>query len=379
MLVATSVATDARVLREASTLAEAGYEVRIVGKDVPPGTRAPAGVVISTATAGTGLRRRPDSLTERSLSRPRRVARWLLLPEHRNRSFGTWARQAELVATGLGYDVVHAHDFTALAVGDRLAKTRGVPLVYDAHELWFERQRSGRPTPVQRRCQQRAEKRLGARAAAVLTVGEGLAAKLRATYGWNHVTVVRNTFPPSSSPGLVPAPAMPAAAVYAGRLAAGRDLETVAATSRLVTLPVRLLGPADKSWSARFNPGRCTVASPVAVDDVDVALRAGGLALVTLSDQWGNHRIALPNKLFQAVRARVPVIASDVGELGRMVRDHRLGVLYRPGDPASLAAAVEEAVARYPELCASVKRAGEELSWHTDREVLLAVYDELTR
>ena len=36
MLVATSVATDTRVLREAGTLVAAGHSVHIVGKDVPP-------------------------------------------------------------------------------------------------------------------------------------------------------------------------------------------------------------------------------------------------------------------------------------------------------------------------------------------------------
>lgn len=378
MLVATSVATDARVLREASTLAEAGHAVHVVGKDVPPGLRPPSGVTVSSATGGRGLRRRSESVAEHSLSQPERAARWLLLPEHRRRAFGRWARQAEVAASDLDYDVVHAHDFTALATGDRLAARRDVPLIYDTHELWPERQRSGRPTPAQRRWHQRVEKRLGARAAAVLTVGERLADRLQESYGWDHVEVVRNTFP-APTPGPAETGPMPREAVYAGRLGPGRDLETVASASQRVSLPIRLLGPVDRSWSERFHPGRCALDPPVTVGEVDRALRRAGLALVTLSDQWGNHRVALPNKLFHAVRARIPVVASDVGEVGKLVREHDLGVVYRPGHAGSLASAIERAIARYAELLSSVSRAGEALSWNTDRQVLLQVYDELSR
>jgi glycogen synthase len=378
MLVATSVTTDARVLREASTLADAGHDVHIVGKDVPPDPQPPSGVVISTASAGRQRHLQSDSRRLRSPSAPRRAIRWLLLPEYRSVSFGRWARAAGRVAADLDFDVVHAHDFTALALGNRLSEQRNVPLIYDSHELWSQRHRSGRPIPLQKAWERRSEKRLGDRATAVLTVGEGLAAKLRALYGWKHVTVVRNSFPgPDQTDG--GRPTRPQAALYAGRLAAGRDLETVAAASRSVALPVRLLGPADESWAASFDPGRCTVDPPVELSEVDNALRTAGLALVPLSDKSGNHRIALPNKLFHAVRTRVPVVASDVGELGKTVRAYGLGVLYRPGDVASFARAIDEAVARYAELVAAVGRAGEELSWDADAKALLKVYMALSR
>jgi glycosyltransferase involved in cell wall biosynthesis len=115
----------------------------------------------------------------------------------------------------------------------------------------------------------------------------------------------------------------------------------------------------------------------VVLPDVDLALRTAGLALVTLSERWGNHQVALPNKLFHAVRAGVPVVASDVGELARTVREHNVGVLYKPGDAVSLAGAIEEACARYPELVAAVRRSSNQLSWSRDREALLQVYGEL--
>lgn len=374
MLVATSVQTDTRVLREADALAASGHDVQIVGKDVPSTFSVPqVGVQVRSACAGPGLRPTAWSRGQGRARRVERVVRWLLLPEHRNRSFARWARETALLARTLEFDVVHAHDFTALAVAARLARDRRVPLVYDAHELWTHRQGSGRPTPVQRWRERRTERRLGSDATAVITVGEELALSLRQMFGWSHVRVVRNTFPESSAAELAPYD-RPRGAVYAGRIAPHRDLETVAAASRRIDLPISLIGPADRTWSDSFDHGHCSRTDAVGVDEVDQTLRAAGLALITLTGRSGNHRIALPNKLFHAVRAGVPVVASDVGELSRMVRRYDIGVLYRPGDPASLVAALTEAGDRYRELVSNVRLARKELSWSVDRDVLLDLY-----
>lgn len=377
MVVASPVTTDARVLREAQALVGAGYSVHVLGKDIPAGARPPAGMTFGTASGGAGLHGAAGATTGRG-GRAMRAARWMLLPEHRALSFRRWATEAGRLAADSEYDVVHVHDFTALRLGSRLANARQVPLIYDSHELWSERRRTSRPTPILRLREQRAEKRLGGRAAAVLTVGEALAQQLRSSYGWAHVSVVRNTFPRGPH-RQAPARKSPAAAVYAGRLGAGRDLETVAAASETLSMPVQLVGPIDLAWSARFNQGRCSVLPSVPVDAVGGVLSSAGLALVTLEPGCGNHEIALPNKLFHAIRAGVPIVASDVGELARTVRAHGIGVLYRPGDAASLIMAVEEARRRYPELVAAVQRAADELSWDRDQETLLGVYERLGR
>jgi glycosyltransferase involved in cell wall biosynthesis len=119
------------------------------------------------------------------------------------------------------------------------------------------------------------------------------------------------------------------------------------------------------------------VRPPLPVDDVDALLTGAGLALVTHSDRWENHRLAMPNKLFHAVRAGVPVVATDVGELGALVREHGVGELYRPGDGADLARAVGAALEHYPALVDAVRRAAPSLSWDADAAALLGVYERL--
>lgn len=367
MLVWTGVSTDTRVLREARTLVSAGWSVHIIGRAVPPDFVAPPGVSVSSVGAPPSAqgRRRELNVIERS-------ARWLLLPEHVGRRLGGWQRAALVESRRHRADVVHAHDFSALPVGAVLAKEWGVPMVYDSHELWSGRPRVGRPTPWRARHEARVEARLGAQATVVLTVGDGVASALREQYGWPDVRVVRNTFPRVQSP--VQRTDGPAAAVYAGRLAPYRELEVIARASHETVLPITLIGPADAQFMTRFDPGRARVEGSRPADDVDALLADAGLALVTHSDKWVNHRLALPNKLFHAVRAGVPVVATDVGELAAAVRKHDLGELYRPGDATDLVRAIERAVARYGELQRNVRAAAEPLSWDADGRVLVDAY-----
>lgn len=375
MLVWTGVATDTRVLREATALVEAGAEVHVIGRGVPPDFAPPPGVTVDSGGAP------PSAATRgRDLSPPERLARWALLPQHVHRRLTAWQREALVAArrwaaAGGPADVVHAHDFTALPVGVELAEEWEAPLVYDTHEYWVGRPVEGRPAPWRRRREARQEDEWAGNAAAVITVGDGVARALRRDHPrWPPVSVVRNTFP--ERPVDVEVSSPPTGLVYAGRLAADRELEVIAAASRDLPLPVVLQGPADEHWLRGFDPGTCEVRAAVGVSEVDAALRRAGVALVTHSDRWENHRLAMPNKLFHAVSVGVPVVATDVGELGAMVREHRLGTLYRPGDPQDLARAVREVVRDHAEHVQSVRSAAT-LSWSHDAAVLLDLYDGL--
>lgn len=376
MLVWTGVATDTRVLREASALVDDGWAVHVVGRAVPTGFVPPPGVTTDSCGAPPSAQVRARRLTP-----PERLLRWALLPQHVRRRVRRW--QAEAVAAARAAaardgvpDVVHAHDLTALPAGAALAQEWGVPLVYDTHEYWVGRPVEGRPAPWLRRREAAEEARLGARADAVVTVGDGVARALRRDHpDWPAITVVRNTFP--APVGLPEVTGPPTALVYAGRLAADRELEVIAAASRALPLPVVLRGPADEAWKARFDPGAATVLPPLPLPEVDRELLAAGVALVTHSDRWENHRLALPNKVFHAVSLGVPVVATDVGELAALVREHGLGTLYRPGDPADLVRACRELLADHERYVRSVRAARDTLSWAGDAARLVGLHAAL--
>lgn len=377
MLVATSVVTDTRVLREARTLAGAGHSVHIIGRSVPDGFDPGDGITVSTVGTSSVFRAEGGgSLSGQKLSLPVRAARWTLLPQHRRSSFGRWAEGALQDGRQRDVDVVHAHDFTALEAGATLAREKGAALVYDSHELWSGMPREYRPTPLADRADLAKEADLGGRADAVITVGEGVAAALRDLHGWDNIAVVRNTFPFRED--VPPVPEQPRGLVYAGRVAAYRELEVIARASHRIDLPIEICGPADDTWLSRFDPGRATVVAALPLEEASAHLTRAGLALVTHSNRWANHRLAMPNKLFHAVSLGIPVVATDVGELGRIVREFGLGTLYEPGNVGALIQAVGQAVARYDGLRSAVSAAREQLSWSTDAATLLDVYAKLT-
>ncbi len=210
----------------------------------------------------------------------------------------------------------------------------------------------------------------------MLTVSDGIADVLRGR-GIADVRVLRNSFPPREP--VTPLPTFPSSLVYAGRIGPGRDLHTLVAACADERVPgVHLLGPVDVDFVAGLDlPSGVRRDEAAPVDEVDEVYRRHGVAAITLRAGPRNHDLALPNKLFHAVRAGVPVVAADLPELRRIVRRHDLGELYTPGDADSLAAATARVVARYAELLASVAAAREELGWARDSRVLTDLYARL--
>ena len=375
MLVATSVATDTRVLREARTLAAGGHTVHIIGKSVPEGFDPGPGLTVSSIGTSSVFRAEGGaSLAGRKLSLPVRVARWALLPQHRRSAFGRWAAGALADARSREFDIVHAHDFTALSAGATLARERSVPLIYDSHELWSGIPREYRPTPLADRVTAASRPSL-ARVPTRSSSRGGRGQRSSEQYGWQHITVVRNTFPLAEQKPVVPD--APRGLVYAGRVAAFRELEVIAEASRSIDLPITICGPADETWLGTFDPGRATVLGPLPLAEASGLMAEAGLALVTHSTRWKNHRLALPNKLFHAVSLGLPVVATDVDELARLVRHYDLGPLYAPGDPASLRSAVGAALEDFERYACNVESARSALSWEADAARLRGVYAQL--
>ncbi len=240
MLAQSPVAGDTRILREAASLVADGHRVTVVGRDVPQGFE-PDGLRVLSVGRSQGLgsaARVRSGLSGRLV----RVARWGLLPEHRRRVEGAWSRSAARLVEDLPADAVHAHDYNTLALGAEVARRKGAALVYDSHEFWTGRPRVGRPTPLGRRREAAAEARLGRLADAVVTVGDGVARALRSAYGWDHVVVVRNTFPGPAPSG---AAAARAAARPGVRRAARRRPR--ARGDRARQPPARPAGPAGRT------------------------------------------------------------------------------------------------------------------------------------
>ncbi len=94
-----------------------------------------------------------------------------------------------------------------------------------------------------------------------------------------------------------------------------------------------------------------------------------------------NNRLASPNKVFEAMMLRKPVITNDGIALAVLVRREGIGVVARYGDAASVQNALEELMlspARCVEMGARGRRLYEErYRWDVQKERLVAAYREL--
>ncbi len=372
MLLHKDVAHDTRVRREASALADAGHEVTVV--HLPP-----PDAILATEETAFGLR-------AATLRRGR-----LRLP-HAAR-LGTEATRIALGAAATRPDAIHAHDAAMLLPGLLAARRGRAKLVYDSHELatGVPYRRGAWPAVVA------ATERLGApRADATITVSDGIAARLDERYRLRQPpTVVRN-LPDLPPPGATPAPALrrelgigdAPLVLHQGAVAAGRGCETL--LRAIVLLPdahllflgaegayaeglhglAGALGLSERVHFLDPVPPRALL-SHTAQADVGVSL---------LEDSCENHRLALPNKLFEYVAAGLPVVVSDLPEVGRLVRERGIGRCSNPTDPASVAIALREALrmADEDETHARLRAAAAELSWTKEKGRLLSVYAGLS-
>ena len=377
MLVATSVATDTRVLREARALISDGHQVSIIGKDVPKGFTFEK-IQIYSVGAGTGLRKSDESLSKKNLAPHLKLARWVLLPQHREKAFAKWRANAEVIAKDLDFDVIHVHDFNALELGYKLHIEHKVPFVYDSHEWWLGRQRQYRPTPRIDQKEAELERLWGSQAAAVITVGDSIAELFRTKRGFKNVKVVRNSFPLGKNANIT---SPPAGIIYAGRIDAYRELETIMDATKEISLKVTWMGEYKNAWATKHlasaKSAGIDVQEAKSIPEVTKDMQAAGLAFVTHSNKFESHRLAMPNKLFHAVHAGVPVIATNVSELAEVVSKYDLGELYEPGNAKSMAVAINRAIARHGELIKNVAAAQSALSWAKDEAVLLEIYASL--
>jgi glycosyltransferase involved in cell wall biosynthesis len=117
MLLSNPYLPDARVYREAKSLLARGHEITVLAWDRNMSHKAHEimeGIEV--------IRVGPKSSGKKSFVRDVRMF---------------W-REAYGKSTQLKFDAVHAHDFDTLPLGVKIKKKRGVPLIFDAHEIYSE-------------------------------------------------------------------------------------------------------------------------------------------------------------------------------------------------------------------------------------------------
>ncbi len=385
MLVRNDCRTDYRVLKEAASLARAGYQVTVIGVHTyGPGEREERQgftiVRVPVASARTPVGKAIE-LFPRAL---RRMA-------------------AAAMATQAA--VYHAHDSdTILPAWWAARATPGARLIYDAHEVGFYSLReslTGFPfrLPVLTWLWDRWNDRIVRRYVdAVITVNEALAEVQAAHYGIPRPVVVMNC-----PPRFEPTPAMQTVlptrlgldpttpiALVQGMFSPGRGdgppLEAVVRSASLLQEGVVvILGNVGSrpEWAylrrlAAEPPyaGRVFILPPVPPDTLLVLTSGARVGLIPMRLS-GLMRLALPNKLFEYAAAGIPVITPDLPVIRSVVERFGYGVFCDFAGPTAVAEAITAVLAdpdRYAAMQAGARAAAAVYNWEAQEAVLLDLY-----
>lgn len=288
--------------------------------------------------------------------------------------------------------IIHAHDLTTLPSGTFFAKLTNAKLIYDSHEL--ECSRNEVQPALMQAIRMREERNAIGSADVVLTVSDSIADELSQSYRIARPYVILNApdHPGKANytsgktirdaVGLRPDQTL---GVYVGAIQEGRGLlEAVKLLAKTPDLHLALLGPKrvhyieailSAAQSANVSD-RIYILEPVAPESLIPFIKTADFSIIPIQKTSRSYDYALPNKLFEALAANLPVLTTPLKELAAFIDHYGVGVK-SPGFNADALKFGFDELRRNNE---SILRALKQGDWHSaygwtaQKQTLLSVY-----
>ena len=311
-----------------------------------------------------------------------------------------WATEALAIAPVA--DVWAVNDIFTIPAGLRAQARHGGSAVYHVRDLVIDSGPYLGRARWARASLRRLEGRAIRRSVAVVTTTAAMADWIRTHYHPAAPIVVTHNCPPRpsaatpartgvlrSAAGLADADRV---AMYAGGLRTGRGIEPFLDALRepaLAGVHGLLFGFGELEPSLRRQAldgpygGRLHVVSALPLDTYLSALADADVALALFQPDTPSHRSVIPNKLFEALGAGVPVVASDTPGLRGVLLDDPagpLGAVCDPTDPKAIAAAIAALLGLPPDEMQALRdrchrAAYERWNWEREAERYLPLFN----
>ena len=295
-------------------------------------------------------------------------------------------------------DLVHGMAYMGIPIALGLARSNRARVVYDARDIYLDAGNLARLSGPMRWLVARAERGWARRADRVVTVNRPYAEVMAGRWGVDLPLIVMNCsyryVPPSprerrfhDALGLDPATRV---VFYQGGFSRDRGIEQlIAAIPHVPGATLVLLGygalqaELERVAADPATDGRVRIMAAVPPTELLDWIASADVVAMPIQPTTLNHRLTTPNKLFEALAAGVPVVASDLPGMAPIVRETGCGVLVDPTDPMAIAAALREVLATPPDEMAAWRvrcsaAARETYNWERQMEGLVAEYSRLT-
>jgi len=284
-------------------------------------------------------------------------------------------------------DLLFSNDLDTLMPNFLISKLKSKPLVYDSHEYFTET-----PELVNRKFVQGTWKKIEAwifpKLKDVITVNDSIANLFEKDYGID-VAVVRN-IPPNRLPDenvTKPKIAVPLDKPIIVLQGSGINIqrgaeELVEAMQFVEVAHLLIIGGGDvikdlKKMAKDLKlDQKITFLPKMPFEELSFYTKQASLGLTLDKDTNINYRFSLPNKLFDYIHAGVPVLASPLFEIKKIIDDYRVGETILNHEPTQIAQHIttiinnKEKLAEYKSNC---KIAAKKLNWDIEKQTLINI------
>lgn len=278
------------------------------------------------------------------------------------------------------YDIILANDLDVLPACFFASKLKKCDLVYDSHELFSEG-----PELQGRKFVQNFWRKLEGyflpKIKKQYTVSQSIVAFYNKKYH-NNMGVVRN-IPLLNDKEITEAVSFPTknrTILYQGVLNPGRGIKPmIKALHFIENLDLIIIGYGKvedelKAFVIEQNmQNRVHFLGRIERDKLFNYTRLATLGMVLEEPLGLSFQYSLPNKLFDYIHAELPIVAGNLPEISRIVKQHNVGVLVADYYPETIAKTIQNFLddsTLYNTIKANQKKAKEELCWEIESRKL---------
>ena len=359
--------SDQRVHRTCSTLNELGFDVLLVGRKIRG-----------------SLPLKP---------RVYEMLRMNLLIEKGPFFYAEYNLRLFLLLLFKKVDILHANDLDTLLANRLIQRLKNIDLVYDSHEYFTEVPELAEGS-FAKRVWLSIEESIFPKLKNVLTVNQSIASIYNKLYGVD-LKVMRNVpisgkfnseIKVKSRSDLGLPQDKKIILLQGAGINADRGAEEMIDAMNWIDALFLIVGSGDVIIDLKEKVKNLNLSSKVMFtgrvpfEELISFTKVADVGVTLDKDSNLNYRYSLPNKIFDYFQADLPVVASDLIEVRRVIDEYQAGIILSSHEPRIMASEINDFLndtTRFKQTKKNVQKAKAELIWENEKEVLISCYDTI--